>query len=123
MIEGRVTRERKAVVSLTVQGPRGQRVATETVIDTGFTGYIALPAQQVSELGLRFLGARDGVLADGRPAVLNAFQAVVQWHGQPRSVPALEVQGSALLGMALIEGSRLTLDATPDGPVHIQPLA
>jgi len=122
MIDGCVTSERKAVVSLSLEGPSGQQRATNAVIDTGFTGYLALPAEQVSQLGLRFLGARIGVLADGRPAVLNAFRAVVEWHGERRSVPALEVQGSALLGMALLHGSRMTMDIVENGPLQIEPL-
>jgi len=122
MIEGRVTPDRKAVISLNLEAANREWEAGTAVIDTGFTGYLALPAERVRELGLRFLGARVGILADGRPAVLNAFRAVVQWHGQRRAVPALEVQGAALIGMGLLEGSLLTVRVADDGPVRIEPL-
>jgi clan AA aspartic protease len=122
MIEGHVTPERKAVISLNLEAPNGRWEAATAVIDTGFTGYLALPAERVTQLGLRFLGARVGVLADGRPAVLNAFRAVVQWHGERRTVPTLEVQGAALIGMALLEGSLLTIRVADSGPVRIEPI-
>lgn len=122
MIQGCVTPERKAVISLSLEGPSGQWETAKAVIDTGFTGYLAIPGERIAQLRLRSLGARIGFLADGRPAVLNAFRAVVQWHGERRIVPALEVQGLALVGMALLDGSRLTLDAIPNGPVQVEPL-
>ena len=50
------------------------------------------------------------------------FEAVVDWHGQRRRVAALEIRRGALLGMALLEGSLLTLRVTADGPVRIEPI-
>jgi len=122
VVEGCVTAERKAVVSVSLEGPSGQHCRANAVVDTGLTGYLALSAEQVSELGLRFLGARIGTLADGRPAVLNAFQATVDWLGEQRIVPVLEVQGTALLGMALLHGSRMTMGIVENGPLQIEPL-
>lgn len=122
MIEGRVTPERQAVLSLSVRATGGQAEPSETAIDTGFTGFLTLPSDQIARLGLPWLGLKNGILADGREVVLNLFEAVVDWHGQPRRVPALEVERGALLGMALLEGSRLTLDVAEGGQVQIEPL-
>jgi hypothetical protein len=72
--------------------------------------------------GVKDRRMRTAILADGRPAVVNAFRATVYWHGEPRTVPALEVEGSALVGMALLHGSRLTMDVLPNGPVRVEPL-
>ena len=123
MIYGHITLERQAVIRLQVHGPEGRGEATDVAIDTGFTGFLALPSDLVGSLALSCLGLKAAVLADGRRVVLNQFEAVVDWHGQRRRVPALEVEGGALVGMALLDGSRITMDVDDDGPVRIEALA
>jgi clan AA aspartic protease len=120
---GHVTTRREAVVELLVRGPRGRARRLRAIVDTGFTECLALPHDHITQLGLPFRGTQRIILADGSKTILTVYSATVQWHGQQRKVPALQVSGSPLLGMALIEGSRVTLDAIPNGPVHIQPLA
>ena len=122
MIEGRVTSQRQPLITICVLGPRGTSAPTEMVVDTGFTGSLALPGDLIARLGLPCLGLRTGFLADGREAVLNTFEALVDWHGQRRRVPALEIQRGGLVGMALLQGSRISLDAVENGPLRIEPL-
>jgi len=122
MIHGRVTTERQAVVRLDIHGLQGQCEPADTAIDTGFTGFLALPSGLVARLALPCLGLKAAILADGRRVVLNQFEAFVDWSGRRRRVPILEVDRGALVGMALLEGSRMTMDITQDGQVRIEPL-
>ena len=55
MIEGTVNASREAVVPLTVASPAGRMQPIDAVIDTGFNGFLTLPAALVSELRLPFV--------------------------------------------------------------------
>ncbi len=122
MIEGRVTAQRQAVITVRIHPAQGPSETAEVTVDTGFTGFLALPPDLIVRLGLPCLGLRTGFLADGREAVLNTFEAVVDWHGQRRRVTALEIRRGGLLGMGLLDGSRVTFDAVQDGRLQIEPL-
>ena len=52
MIEGIVNAFYEPVVFLSVQGPGGRRQEVETVVDTGYNGYLTLPHSVVAELQL-----------------------------------------------------------------------
>ena len=52
MITGRVTAHGEAVVPLYVGGSGDQGRQIDTVIDTGFNGFLTLPAALKQELGL-----------------------------------------------------------------------
>ncbi len=117
MITGRV-RNLEAIVELEVAGPTGQRQAVGAVIDTGYNGHLTLPANVVSSLGLPFAGHRRGKLADGSITILDVHLAVI-WHGRQRDVMVLQAAGGALLGMALLAGSRLKVDVFEDGAVTV----
>ena len=54
MIEGAVNAAYEAIVHLRLQGPEGRTRYIEAVIDTGYSGFLTLPAALVAELGLPF---------------------------------------------------------------------
>jgi clan AA aspartic protease len=122
MTEGRVNAQRQAMLSVEVSAIQGASETAEMALDTGFTGFLALPSELIARLGLNCLGLKTAILADGREAILNQYEAVVDWHGGARRVPVLEVQGGALLGMALLDGSRVTFDVVENGPLRIEEL-
>lgn len=94
----------------------------EAVIDTGFTGHLALPVAMVTSLDLPELGLEEITLADGRVEIVSVHRATVEWHGRGRTVPVLAVEGDPLLGMAQLAGSHLRMDAVPGGAVVIEEL-
>ena len=123
MITGRVTPDREAVVGLRIEAPNGRSEVIGAVVDTGFTGFVALPGDVIGRLGLPIKGLQDTTLADGTGAVLVAYEPVVHWMGRRLVVTALEVEDEALLGMALLLGSLLTMEIKDGGRVEIAPMA
>jgi clan AA aspartic protease len=121
-MRGRVVADgSEAILSVRVFDPGrgGTQADVQAVIDTGFTGYITLPARLVRFLALPELGSEELVLADGSTEIAYVHRATVEWHGRPRTVPALAIGGDPLIGMALLAGSRLEMDAVPGGEVVI----
>lgn len=117
----------EARIPLTVLGdPGGAREPHaerfEAVIDTGFTGHLTLPPGEVLRLGLTPLGSRYVTLADGSEAPLDVFRATVVWDGRRRNVRVFAADGGPLVGMALLSGSRLTVDVVPGGDLVIEAL-
>jgi clan AA aspartic protease len=101
---------------------QNQRRAIEAVMDTGFNGYLTLPADTIQKLGLEFAGNRRAILGDGRMVVFDVYLADVLWHGQSREVLVFQTEGGTLLGMALLAGSCVTFDAVENGAVSVEPL-
>ena len=122
MLTGRVKRSREAVVIVAVHGRGARRIETEAAIDTGFTGDLTLPPQFVSELELPLAGSTIATLADGRTTSLDWFEASVEWHGELREAAVIQAEGDVLLGMGLLEGSRVTLEVVDGGAVTIERL-
>ena len=122
MINGQVTPDREAVIRLTLRGPSGQEVEVDAVLDTGFTEYLSLPPAVVRTLQLPYRASTQFTLADGSIVSLDIFRVMVLWDGQSRVVPVLAAAGGALIGMALVYGSRVTLNVVDGGPVNIEAL-
>ncbi len=92
------------------------------VIDTGFTEFLALPSEYFEGLNLPIVGLQRMAMADGSISTLPVYEALAQWHGMPLATHAVRIEGTALLGMPLLQESRLRVDVAPGGPVQISPL-
>lgn len=122
MISGIVTADRAAVVRIFVLGPEGQVREFEVIVDTGFDGYLTLSSSVVAGLGLIWRRRGSALLADGRETVFDSYEASVIWDGQRRRVVVDAVETVPLLGMALLSGYKLTLEAVVGGDVKIERL-
>ena len=123
MIEGAVDAAYQAVVGLVAIGPWGQRREIDVVIDTGFTGYMTLPPELVSELGLAETGGQLMLLADGNLTHLEAYHAVVVWDGIARYVRVSVTDNTPTIGMSLLDGYDLFMQVREGGRVMILPSA
>ena len=94
----------------------------DATIDTGFTGWLALPEAAIEELGLRIYGERRANQASGI-GVFSIYGALVSWHDRDRPVLVHQITGDPLVGMALLEGTRLKVEAREDGDVNIEELS
>ena len=101
----------------------GRPRSVEVVLDTGFTGYLTLPSESIGQLGLRSAGQRTFELANGEMFDFQVYLGSVSWHGRPSDVLVLQSDSGPLLGMALLWGSRVTMDVLNDGDVAIEDLS
>ena len=122
MIRGELNENREALVTIEINDAEGRARPVEVVLDTGFTGYLTLPAETIRQLGLLPVGRRTFELANGELFEFEAYLAGVSWHGRLTDALVLRSDSEPLLGMTLLWGSRLTLDAMAQGEVRIEPL-
>jgi clan AA aspartic protease len=121
MIRGQVSADREAVIPLQLRGAQGQVEMIQVVVDTGFTGAVALPSALVARLGMPFRMMRPYELGDGTVVDFDVHQATVVWNGQDRQTEALATAGGALAGMSFLIGHHLFIDVIDGGEVRIEP--
>lgn len=119
---GVVTRHWEATLDLIVRAPVGREEHVQTVVDTGFNGYLTLPDFLIASLGLPYHSRTVVTLADASQVTLRQYEASVLWDGTGRDVLVLEADGGPLIGMALLRGSRMTMDIEVGGALRIEPL-
>ena len=88
-------------------------------VDTGFTGWLTLPEEVIRELDLERQGTRRYILADGsesETALYLAFFALTP-------IVVHQIDDEPLLGAAMMNGCRLTVDFWEGGQVTIEPRA
>ena len=112
----------EAVVPVPVLNRNGQFQTVEFVVDTGLDGFLALPVELIQRLGLERDDKLEITFANGQRELWNTWHCRIRWHDQPRDIIALESRGEVLLGMALLEGSQITIQARTDGAVVIEEL-
>ena len=122
MITGHVTAYREAIISLNVGGPRNRRRSIDAVVDTGFNGFLTLPASLIQELGLVWRRRGRAMLADGRDSLFDIYEATVTWNSRPRRIAVDEADCDPLVGMSLLYGCELTVQVVNGGRVVICPL-
>ncbi len=119
MIKGAVNAKREAFVEVEIILADEENVVQPALIDTGFSGFLSLPPDTISELELPFVEEKIFVLANQREEQISLYQAVILWDGEKRLV-LVAATGIPLIGMALLEGFRLTVDVTDGGAVLIE---
>ena len=108
-------------VEVAIAGVNLDFITVTAVVDTAFTGALALPSRTVQELGLTYQDERLVRLAAGRRSV-RIYGAAISWFGQPRAVPVHETDDKPLIGNMLLNNCRLSIDFREGGAVTIQPL-
>ena len=109
----------KPRISISVAGADRAFLSRDATVDTGFTGGLALPEDTIEDLGLTLYGRRPANHVSG-VGMFEIYGALVTWHDEYRPVLVYKTRGEPLVGMALLEGSRLTVDAREDGDVIIE---
>ncbi len=83
----------------------------EVWIDTGFTGQLLVPRDQIERLGLCKASGTHARLADGSVVFLETFEATLDWFGERTAIEVIEGQGELpLLGVIPLLGCRLVVD-------------
>lgn len=122
MMTGTVNATREAVVILRVRGPGEQEQDIRAVIDTGFTGFLTLPPSIITALGLVRISRGRAILANGAEELFDIYRGTVLWDGQPRIVETEAADTDPLVGMSMLYGYKLQVEAIDGGTVTIEAL-
>lgn len=71
---------------LVVGNLAGQREFINTVIDTGFDGFLSLPSEMIARLGLPWRTSNIATLGDGSTTLFDFYTGIVIWDGQYRTI-------------------------------------
>ena len=102
--------------------PQGNtpQVTRHAIVDTGFTGGLALPWSVITSLGLNHTGIEDLVLADGNKKPFKTFDGFASVQRIEKRVTVYEMSNESLLGMSFLNGLQLIVTNFPGGTVVIQ---
>ena len=102
MIKGAVNDRYEAVITITILTSTGGTRDIETVVDTGYNGFLLLPTELVGDLQLPFLNSTVAVLANDEAVTLHTHQAEIVWDGQTGTVRATCPASTILADLASI---------------------
>ena len=122
MISGRIADIDLAGIPVRIQDGGGSWRRLRIVLDTGFTGQLALPERYVRQLGLILNRDSQVTPATGQSVPVPAGSAVIMWQGRPTHVRVVQVGTHPLLGMRLLWRNHIAIDAVANGAVTVTPL-
>jgi clan AA aspartic protease len=123
MMQGFVDQNCEAMLRLVVGNVDSQRQVVDALIDTGFTGFLTLPLSVLANLELRAYRREEGTLGDGSTCIFDVYRGLVNWDGEYRQIDINASETAPLIGMGLLYGYRMQLDAIEGGIVTIQALS
>jgi clan AA aspartic protease len=123
MMQGIVDQNCEATIQLVVGNTDSQRQMVDAVIDTGFTGFLTLPLSVLTDLNLQAYRREEGILGDGSTCIFDVYRGLIIWDGELRRIDINESDTEPLVGMSLLYGYRIQLDAIEGGMVTIQALS
>jgi len=108
-MQGVVTERRDAILRIVLCNANGLQQTYDTVVDTGYNGWLTLSSELISSLGFRWQRFGRALLADGSESVFNVYEGTIIWDGQRLNVDIVELDADALVGMSLMYGYGLVL--------------
>ena len=119
---GAVNTHLQMTVTLSVLGDNEATEEVEFIVDTGFSEAVTLTPDVISRLNLQFSRDMTLTLGDGTTRTFGIYNAYVMWHGRPCAVEVISSDSRLFVGMGLLRGSNLNVDAVPGGAVTISEL-
>lgn len=120
MMQDFVNRNCEAMMPIVVGNDNKPRQLVEALIDTGFTGFLSLPLSMIEALGLPWIFSDSVTLGDGSEVIFQMYRATVIWNGQLKVVDVAASESEPLLGMSLLYGFKLQIEAIERGTVIIE---
>ena len=119
MILGRVNDNREAIVQLALRGNENQLRLVRSVVDTGYTGYLMLPQSMITELAWQCIGTQKGVLGNGSVKSFDVYLGTIIWDGEIQEITINASESEALIGMSLLDGYKIEIEAFLGGEVRL----
>lgn len=123
MITGVVNSYHEATIQVPIQTADTQEQRIEFILDTGFSGSLTLPQSIITALRLPFRSRGSALLADGSEIDFDIYVATVIWDGEPRNVLIEAADTDPLVGMGLLYGFNINIQAIDGGSVRVERLA
>jgi clan AA aspartic protease len=120
MMQGWVNQNCEAMLPIVVGHGNVPKQMVEALIDTGFSGFLSLPLSIIESLGLSWIFSDSVTLGDGSEAIFQMYQATVIWDRQYKVVDVAASESEPLLGMSLLYGFKLQVEAVERGIVTIE---
>jgi clan AA aspartic protease len=121
MMQGRVNQSCEAMLSIAIRNNQTTQIA-DAVIDTGFSGFLTLPSEVISTLGFGWEGRDFATLGDGTSCTFEVYLGLVIWDGKYREIYINESETVPLIGMQLLRGYDLRIQAIEGGLVTVEAL-
>ena len=121
MMYGSVNQNCEAMLPIVVKN-KTQTELVDAVIDTGFSGLLTLPFSTITALNLTWKGRDVATLGDGTSCIFEVYIAEVIWDGQYRTIDINESETVPLIGMRLLRGYDLHIQAIEGGSVRVEAL-
>ena len=122
MMQGFVNQSCEAIIRVAVGHANLPKQMVEAVIDTGFTSFLSLPPSIIATLGLPWHFRDIGTLGDGSEVIFEMYKATVIWDGQNRIIDVAASEADPLVGMSLLHGFKVQIEAVEGGTVTIETL-
>ena len=122
MMLGFVNQSCEAIISVAVGDSNAPKQMVDSVIDTGFTGFLSLPLSIITTLGLPWHFRDVGTLGDGSEVIFDMYRATVIWDGHLQVIDVAASEADPLVGMSLLYGFKLQIEAVEEGTVVIENL-
>jgi len=110
-----------AVIPVTFHLETGQLLQIEFVVDTGFTGALALPLGAVRHLRLPFEQEVKADLPDSSVISVPVHFADIEWNETRKRVRVLGMGQTPHIGIALLANCRFGAEFWEGGAVIISP--
>ena len=120
MMQGFVNQNCEAMLPIVVGRDNKPTQLVEALIDTGFTGFLSLPLSMIESLRLPWIFSDSVTLGDGSEVIFQMYRATAIWDGQFKVVDVAASESELLLGMSLLYGFKLQVEAVERGTVSIE---
>jgi clan AA aspartic protease len=120
MMQGFVNQNCEAMLPIVVGRDNKPTKMVEALIDMGFTGFLSLPLSMIESLELPWIFSDSVTLGDGSEVIFQMYRATVIWDGQFKVVDVAASESEPLLGMSLLYGFKLQVEAVERGMVSIE---
>ncbi|MDY7006876.1 MAG: aspartyl protease [Cyanobacteriota bacterium] len=89
----------------------GSIITVDVLLDTGFTGWLAMDIQDVESFGWRYLKKQEMKTARGE-FQFNIYEGTAIFDGQEMKIPVVVGDGipEILIGLSWLENRRLVVD-------------
>jgi clan AA aspartic protease len=114
--------QRHALLPVTFRLPGQPNLTIEFVVDTGFTGALALPPAAITAMALPYLGEQPANMANDAEVELSLHAATILWNGMEQEVRVLATGRRPLLGTALLDNNELLIQFAERGLVTVDSL-